>query len=205
MRAVPIGRAMARFFGTSSPNTIDSAVAKTSAITEAVPPGGAGRQADVLEQRGDQGRDRGFGEVTGDQRRDGDPELGPGELERQVAVRALHDLRSPVADLVDVGVDLAALEAGQGELGGHEDRGAGGQRHERRQLKQRENDAHRRVLECSPGRVPGQLEGGSASAGPAAAPAPQIGPSARKAAASTVPCGTWSLSLMAGGPKSQRR
>ena len=42
MRAVPIGRAMARFFGTSSPNTIDSAVAKTSAITEAVPPAAPG-------------------------------------------------------------------------------------------------------------------------------------------------------------------
>ena len=36
-RAVPIGRAMARFFGTSSPKTIDSAVATTRAMTAAVP------------------------------------------------------------------------------------------------------------------------------------------------------------------------
>ena len=38
MRAVPSGRAMARFLGTSSPKTIDSPVAKTSAITAAVRP-----------------------------------------------------------------------------------------------------------------------------------------------------------------------
>ena len=36
-RAVRSGVAIARFFGTSSPNTIDSAVARTSAITAAAP------------------------------------------------------------------------------------------------------------------------------------------------------------------------
>jgi hypothetical protein len=39
-RAVPSGRAIARFLGTSSPKTIDSAVARTSAVTAAAPAAG---------------------------------------------------------------------------------------------------------------------------------------------------------------------
>ena len=120
----PSGLATARFLGTSSPKIIDTDVAISSARASATPSTHAlgqrrSRSSGGVQQRGDDG----FGEVTGGQRGDRDAELRAGQLERQGAVRLLDEAVAPAAGL-GVGVDGAALQRGQRELGGDEERRA---------------------------------------------------------------------------------
>ena len=79
-----------------------------------------------------QPREQRLGKVPGDQRGYRDADLGAGQLERQRAVGALDELVAPAAG-AGVGVDGAALEGGQGELGRDENRRARGQDHEGQQ------------------------------------------------------------------------
>ena len=95
-RAVSIGRAMARFFGTSSPKSMVSTVLSASAIVDrdrvhraSGTPGGRQRPVDQLG-------DRGLGEEADGQVGDGDPDLGAGQLRRQGAQRLL-DAAAPAS------------------------------------------------------------------------------------------------------------
>ena len=128
-RAVGTGWATARFLGTSSPNTIDTDVAISSASTNATPVDDVVGQPERRQHRLQQPRDQRLGQVTGDQRGDRDADLGAGQLERQRAVRPLHQLVAAPAG-AGVGVDGAALQRRQRELGRHEHRGAGGEHDE---------------------------------------------------------------------------
>ena len=141
-RAVRSGPAMARFFGTSSPNTMDSVVASTRASTVAVPAATAVGQPEGGQPGPEQLGDGRFGDVAGGQRGQGDPELAAGQLERQAAVRALHGVRAAVADLGDVRVDLAALQRGERELRGHRDGRAQGERGHREQAEHGQQHGH---------------------------------------------------------------
>ena len=81
-RATGSGRAMARFFGNSSPKTIWTTVANSSAATVPIARPGPGRDADAAEQLAQPGTDQGFGDVTDHEAGDGDAELGAGQHER---------------------------------------------------------------------------------------------------------------------------
>ena len=141
-RAVRSGSAIARFWGTSSPNTIDSAVASTQREHG----GGGGRRALGEAERGEagheQGGDRGLGDVAGDQRGDRDEELAGRQLEGQGAVGALHDAGLAVAPCGDVRVDLTALQRGERELGRDGDRGAERQHGDGEQAEHGQQDGH---------------------------------------------------------------
>ncbi len=153
-RAVRSGTATARYWATSSPNTIDTEVAISRARIRALTSIQRSGRPTAARTGAHQPRDQGFGEVTGDQRGDRDADLGAGELEGQRPVGALDHLVAAGA-AAGVGVDGAALERGQRELGGHEDRGAEGQEDESEQAEQDGDDAHRVLTDGPPGLAPG--------------------------------------------------
>ena len=141
-RATRSGPAMARFFGTSSPNTMDSVVASTRASTVDGPSASPVGHAEGGQPRRDQLGDGRFGDVAGGQGGQGDAELAAGQLEREGAVRPLHGVRAAVADLGHVRVDLAALQRGERELRGHRDRGAQGERGDGEQAEHGQQHGH---------------------------------------------------------------
>jgi len=87
------------------------------------------------EDRLDKLRDRRLGQVTGEQRRDRDAELGAGQLERQFPQRPADCAGLPVAGLGPP-LDLDPVDGDERELGGDEERVAGGQQDEGNQRKQ---------------------------------------------------------------------
>ena len=93
--AVASGSAIARFFGTSSPNTIVTPVARTSAIAERDAVDGALGQPGRLQRPVDEPRDRRLGQVADQQVRDRDPELRRRQLRRQAAQRLLARPAAP--------------------------------------------------------------------------------------------------------------
>ena len=98
----------------------------------------------AVERRAASSRgDDGFGEITGDQRGDRDAELGAGQLERQRAVGAAGRRSSRQPPVRGVGVDGAAFQCGQRELGGDEHRRPRRQDDEGQQGEQSEDEAHR--------------------------------------------------------------
>ena len=141
-RAVGSGCATARYCATNSPKTIDTEVAIRSASANARPSATPWVNDIAANAGSQQPRDHRLGEVTGDQGGDRDAHLGAGELERQRAVRPLHHLVAAAAG-AGVGVDRAALQRGQRELGRDEHRGAGGENEKAQQREQGVDDAHR--------------------------------------------------------------
>ena len=135
-RAVGNGLATARFLGTSSPKIIDTDVAISSANASAMPSTMLAGMPIAVSGACSSVRDDGFGQVTGGQRRDRDAELGAGELEGQRAVRLLDERVAPAAGL-GVGVDGAAFQRGQRELGGDEHRRSRRQQQEGEQAEER--------------------------------------------------------------------
>ena len=197
-RAVGSGLATARYWATSSPNTIDTDVAISSASANARPPATSGGQRHRREDRLQQTRHQRLGEIAGDQRGDRDAHLGARELERQRAVRPLHELVAAPAG-AGVRVDRAALQRGQRELGGDEHRRACGEHDEAPAARARCTTT---LIASSPGLrravLPGRLGEGSASerlrrsrrsSWRAARPG-----SPTRSGASTGACGTGSLS-----------
>ena len=79
-RAVARGMAMARFFGTSSPKIIVTAVARMSAIATATGEDGAIGKSESPQRGSQQMGDGGLSQETDGQIGDGDPELGPRQL-----------------------------------------------------------------------------------------------------------------------------
>ena len=81
-------------------------------------------------------------------------------------MRALDELIAAIT-AAGVGVDRAALQRGQRELGGNKQRGARCQHHDRQQGQQGENDVQRPpavslvAVTWSPGPKPGRLGEGS--------------------------------------------
>jgi hypothetical protein len=76
----------------------------------------------------------GSAKIPGDQRGDRDSHLRAGELKRQRAVGPLDEPIAPPSG-AGVGVYSAAFQRRQRELRSHEQRGPGGERYERHQLK----------------------------------------------------------------------
>ncbi len=149
-RAVAIGRATARFFGTSSPKIIDTDVAISSASASARPSASPGqrRSRRTAARRGAPQR---FGEIAGDQGGDRDAQLGAGQLERQRLVRPLHERRG--GRRCGVGVDGAAFQRGQRELGRDEQGGTRGQHHEAEQRSR----VRTRLIDASHSRCAGPM------------------------------------------------
>ena len=163
-RAVDTGRATARFFGTSSPKTIDSEVAIAMANTSANPP--ENRAATPIASR------PGWMSLatTGSARKPVTsvviemPTCAPDSWNDNVRWARRTSLVAPVP-AARVGVHGAAFERGQRELRGDEDRGARGQQ---RQMPGGTAATSRRSSgppRTSAGPAPGRLEEGSASAG----------------------------------------
>ena len=119
-RAVCIGLAMARFFGTSSPKIIVRKVPMSE-------PDAGRHRADRsrgepgrLERSSDQVRDGRLGDEADGQIGDRDAHLGPGQLGRQRPQGVLDALRRVVAG-VGGPVDLGAVDGDERELGRDED------------------------------------------------------------------------------------
>src|SRR5262249_37415954 len=116
-------------------------------------------------------------------------------LKGQRLVGPLDQVVTPAAG-AGVGVDGAAFQCRQRELGRYEHRCAHGEYDEGQQRQQCGDDAHRVLVGCSPGRGPGRLEEGSASGSATATfPGTAGADSARKLTASTGACGTSCLSV----------
>ena len=137
-RAVSNGLATARYWATSSPKTIDTDVAISRASARARPSATFLVNDSPVEHGLEQPGDQRLGEVTGDQRGHGYADLRAGQLERQRAVGPLDHLVAPTAG-AGVGVDGAAFQGGQRELGRHEHRRAEREEDEGQQGQQRCN------------------------------------------------------------------
>ena len=136
------------------------------------------------EQRPDELADQRFGEVAGDQCREGDRDLGTRQLEGERAVRLLDGEGPAIAGLADVGVDGAAFERGERELGGHGEAGADGQQHEQEDAEDGEHGLDHSAPAGAgsgsigqPGRSPGPVlsPGACASRTVAVTPSYQLG------------------------------
>ena len=137
--AVASGLAIARFFGTSSPNTIVAPVARISAIPSAMP--GTTSSGMPMDSSGpsDEPRDRRLRHVADQQVGDGDADLRRGQLRRQRAQRALDALGTRFA-VLDGTVHRAAIDGDERELG-RDERATG--RHQRERAKDEEDFDHR--------------------------------------------------------------
>ena len=95
-RATGSGRAMARFFGNSSPKSIctsvENTIAKTAPIAMPTPVG----TFDTAEQHSDALADQRFGDIADQQTGDGDAELRAREHERRSPGHRQRALRSGV-------------------------------------------------------------------------------------------------------------
>jgi hypothetical protein len=149
----------------------------------------AGRDTEGVQHGVEQPGQHRLGQVTGGQRGDRDAELRAGKLEGQRAVGAL-DHRVAAGAGAGVGVDGAAFQRGQRELCSDEQGGADGQNDDRQQAQHGNEDVHCVLTDWSPGRSPGCLGEGSASASSGSCSTR----AARSAGASTGACGTGSLS-----------
>ena len=119
-RAVSIGRAMARFLGTSSPKIMVSAGAEGQGEATAsgctAPSGTPSASSGAVDQLGD----RRLGQEADGQVGDGDPDLGAGELGGQRAQRRLDARGAGVTGGGGL-VDLRPVDGDEGELRGDED------------------------------------------------------------------------------------
>ena len=84
-RATGSGRAIARFFGNSSPKSIWTKVENSDGEDGADADPDRGRDADAAEQLTEAAPDQGFGDIADEQAGDGDAQLGAGEHERGAA------------------------------------------------------------------------------------------------------------------------
>ena len=120
------GRASAKFFGTSSPITIENSGRQQHADDRPDRRHRALGHPEPAERGLEQRADRRLEGVAGEQRRQGDPELRAREVRRgdpEGTDRGAEPLLAAVATLLQV----VAVEVDQRELGGHEQPGADGE------------------------------------------------------------------------------
>ncbi len=121
-RAVSMGRAIARFFGTSSAKImVTSELTVRPTATESGSTAFSGKP-DPADRVSDQPRDGGLGQEADRQVGDGDPDLSTGELRRQRTQGPEHPGRGSVTFRGRLG-DLGAIDGDEGELRRDEDAG----------------------------------------------------------------------------------
>ena len=126
--AVASGAEMPRNCGSSSPKTIEKIVASTSARALDTASTAPAQSPSGSSGPDDEAPDGGLREVADDEGRDRDADLGRRQLGRELLERLEHDAGPGVA-LVDGALDRGPVEGHERELGGDEERGAGGEQH----------------------------------------------------------------------------
>ena len=123
--ALPIGNdsAMAMFFGTSSPISMDSSVASVMARTRDTEPVIVGRDPDGGQRPFEQLADGGLHHVAGQQGGQGDAQLAAGQLGGQ-GFEALQQRLGGGVAVVHGALDRGLVQGYEGELDGHKEAGA---------------------------------------------------------------------------------
>ena len=98
------------------------------------------------EHGSQQVRECGLGQVSAQQRGQGDAELGGGQLERQLVQGLRHRTSDPLAGL-RVTIDGRPVDRHERKFAHHEERVEQGQQHER---EQRQEHGHKRGVDVSP-------------------------------------------------------